>query len=83
MIEKITAWVETGIITTRVISVAILSVVIYMWLTGNSMPVSLDWTWKIIIGYWFGTEGMKVAFEKAKEAYYKEHELLLKKEQNK
>jgi len=78
MIEKISAWVEKGIITTRVISSTILAIVVYMWLRGQPLPLSLDWTWKVIIGYWFGTEGMKVAFEMAKEAYLREYEAHLR-----
>jgi len=78
VIEKISAWVEKGIITVRVVTLTVLVIVVVMWAKGITLPLSLDFTWKLILGYWFGTEGMKAAFEMAKEAWEKEHEAHLR-----
>lgn len=78
MIEKISAWVEKGVLTVRLVTLVVLATVVTMWLSGITLPESLDFSWKLILGYWFGTEGMKAAFEMAKEAYLREHDLLEK-----
>lgn len=78
MLEKISAWVEKGIIITRLVTLIVLAVCVVMWVKGITLPQTLDFSWKLIMGYWFGTEGMKVAFEMAKEAYLKEHELRIR-----
>jgi len=67
-------WIEKGVITLRLVTLSTLGVCIYMWVNQIPFPITLTDTWKIILPFWFGTEGMKIAFEFAKDSYIKEHE---------
>lgn len=71
-------WIEKGLITLRVLTVGTFIICARMWWFDMPFPETLSYTWKIILPFWFGTEGLKVAFEAAKDAYEKEHEAHMK-----
>lgn len=54
--SKILELLERGILTTRVVTLALTGICCYLWIEGIPLDETLRASWLIIIGFWFNSE---------------------------
>jgi hypothetical protein len=48
--------IEKGLIITRLVTLALTGVCVYMWIMGLPLDETLKNSWLIILGFWFNSE---------------------------
>jgi hypothetical protein len=48
--------IEKGLIITRLVTLALTGVCVYMWIMGLPLDETLKTSWLIILGFWFNSE---------------------------
>lgn len=54
--DKFIDLMERGILTTRLVTLSLTGVCVYLWIQGMPLDETLRTSWLIILGFWFNSE---------------------------